>query len=146
MAGQFREMERWFEEAFNRPFFGMNWLPFRGMLHELSEGGGISPSVDMYEERGELVVKAEMPGISSENLNLRLVDNNLIISAERTSEERIEEASYLRLERSHGSFSRTLGLPDGLDTDHIKASLKDGILEIRFPKRESSTVKQITVE
>lgn len=141
----FREMERWFEEAFNRPIFGMNWFPFRSMLHELGEGGGMSPSVDMYEERGELVVKAEMPGITSENLNVRVVDNNLVISAERSSEERVEEANYLRLERSHGSYSRALSLPDGLDTDHVRASLKDGVLEIRFPRSEKSTVKQITV-
>ncbi|WP_306537175.1 Hsp20/alpha crystallin family protein [Geobacter sp.] len=141
-----REMERWFEESLNRPFFGMNWTPFRQMFHELGDRGDMMPAVDMFEEGGQLVVKAELPGITKENLNLRIVDNNLILSGEKTTEEKIERSNYLRLERSHGSFSRTLSLPDGLDAEQIKATFKDGVLEVRIPRTESSTVRQITVE
>lgn len=141
-----REMERWFEESLNRPFFGMNWTPFRQMFHELGERGDMMPAVDMFEEGGHLVVKAELPGITKESLNLRIVDNNLILSGEKSTEEKIERSNYLRLERSHGSFSRTLSLPDGLDTEQIKATFKDGMLEVRIPRTESSTVRQITVE
>lgn len=142
----FREMERWFEESMNRPFFGMNWSPFRHMFHELGERTELMPAVDMFEEGDHLVVKAELPGITKESLNLRIVDNNLILSGEKSTEEKIERSNYLRLERSHGSFSRTLSLPDGLDTEHIKASFKDGVLEVRIPRTEKSTVRQITVE
>lgn len=141
-----KEMERWFEESLNRPFFGMHWMPFRQMFHELGERGDMMPAVDMFEEGGHLVVKAELPGITKENLSLRIVDNNLILSGEKSTEDKIERSNYLRLERSHGSFSRTLNLPDGLDTEHIKASFKDGVLEVRIPRTESSTVRQIRVE
>ncbi|ABB32854.1 ATP-independent chaperone, alpha-crystallin/Hsp20 family [Geobacter metallireducens GS-15] len=141
-----REMERWFEESLSRPFFGMHWMPFRQMFSEVGERTELMPAVDMFEEGGHLVVKAELPGITKENLNLRIVDNNLILSGERSSEEKIERGNYLRLERSHGSFSRTLSLPDGLDTEHIKAGFKDGVLEVRIPRTESSTVREITVE
>ncbi len=140
-----REMERWFEESFNRPFMGMNWMPLRHMLHEAGVME-MMPAVDMFEEGGNLVVKAELPGVSKDDLNLRIVDNNLIISGEKSTEEKIERSNFLRLERSHGSFSRTLGLPEGLDAEHIKASFKDGVLEVRIPRTESSTVRQITVE
>lgn len=141
-----REMERWFEESLNRPFFGMNWTPFRNIFHEMGERGEMVPAVDMFEEGGNLVMKAELPGITKENLNLRIVDNNLIISGEKSTEEKIERSNYLRLERSHGSFSRTLSLPDGLDTENIKATFTDGVLEVRIPRTETSTVRQITVE
>lgn len=141
-----REMERWFEESTSRPFFGMNWTPFRHMFHELGERSELMPAVDMFEEGGHLVVKAEMPGITKENLNLRIVDNNLIISGEKSTEEKVERSNYLRLERSHGSFSRTLSLPEGLDAEQIKATFRDGVLEVRIPRTESSTVRQISVE
>lgn len=141
-----REMERWFEESINRPFFGMNWMPLRHMLHDLGGGMEMMPAVDMFEEGGSLVVKAELPGVTKESLNLRIVDNNLIISGEKSTEEKIERSNFLRLERSHGSFSRTLGLPDGLDTEHIRASFRDGVLEVRIPRTETSTVRQISVE
>ncbi|WP_298273515.1 Hsp20/alpha crystallin family protein [Geobacter sp.] len=141
-----REMERWFEESFNRPFVGMSWLPLRHMLHDLGGGMEMMPAVDMFEEGGNLVVKAELPGMLKNDINLRIVDNNLIISGEKSTEEKIERSNFLRLERSHGSFSRTLGLPEGLDTEHIKASFKDGVLEVRIPRTETSTVRQITVE
>ncbi|RNC68050.1 MAG: Hsp20/alpha crystallin family protein [Desulfuromonadales bacterium] len=142
-----REMERWIEESFNRPFLGLNWNPFRTILHDVGVSGELIPAVDMFEEEGNLIVKAELPGITREGLNLRIVDNALIITGERKTEENIERSNYLRLERSHGSFSRTLNLPDGLDTEHIKATFKDGVLEVRIPRTaSSSTVRQITVE
>lgn len=145
VTNPFREMERWFEESLNRPFFGMNWVPFRNLINDLGNTGELMPAVDMFEEGEHLVVKAELPGISRDDLNLRIVDGNLIISGEKRSGETVERSNYLRLERHHGSFTRTLRLPDGLDTEHIRASFRDGILDVRIPKTES-TVRQITVE
>lgn len=140
------EMERWFEESMSRPFFGMNWTPFRNVFHELGGYAEVIPAVDMFEEGNHLVVKAELPGITKDNLNLQIVDNSLIISGEKSTEEKVERSNYLRLERSHGSFSRTLSLPDGLDVEQIKAIFRDGVLEIRIPRTETSTVRQIAVE
>jgi HSP20 family protein len=146
VVSPFREMERWFEEAFNRPFFGFNWAPFRQMAHEFGATGEMAPSCDVYEEGGQFVVKAELPGISRDEINLKVVDNNLVITGEKKSEEKIERSNYSRLERYHGSFSRSIALPEGLDTEHVKATCKDGILEVRIPRTEQSQVRQIKVE
>ncbi len=140
------EMERMIEDKFHRPFLGMSTLPFRQLFHELGSYGDIKHSVDIYEEKGEVVVKAELPGLKREEVNVKLIDNNLIISGEKKTEERIERKDFLRLEWSYGSFNRTLSLPEGTDSEHVKANFKDGILEIRVPIRESTgKVRQITV-
>lgn len=78
---------------------------------------------------------------------VKLVENSLVISGEKKSEEKVEQKDYLRLERSYGSFSRSLRLPEGVDTEKARASFKDGILEIRIPKTEpTSIVRQVKVE
>ena len=141
------DMERMFEEAFHRPFFGMNMLPFRNVFHELGSFGDITPHVDMFDHGNEVVVSAELPGIRREDINVKLVDNTIIISGEKKSEEKVERSDYLRLERSYGSFNRTLNLPEGLDAKNIKASFKDGVLEVRIPKLEGvHNARQIKVE
>ena len=141
-----REMERLFEESFNRPLFGFGLAPWRNLLHDRGLLREMTPLVDMFEEGNELVVKAELPGIRKEDLNLRIVDTTLMLSGEKKTEERVEESNYLRLERSHGTFSRSLSLPEGLDTEHITATFRDGVLEVRIPRTESASVRQITVE
>jgi HSP20 family protein len=141
------DMERMFEEAFHRPFFGMNMLPFRNVFHELGSFGEITPHVDMYDHGNEVVVSAELPGIKREEINVKLVDNTIIISGEKKTEEKVERSDYLRLERTFGSFNRTLNLPEGLDSKNIKASFKDGVLEVRIPKLEGvHKARKITVE
>lgn len=140
------EMERMIEDTFHRPFFGMSTLPFRHLFHELGSFGDITPSVDIYEEKGEVVVKTELPGMKREDVNVKLIDNNLIISGEKKTDEKVERKDYLRLERSYGSFNRTLSLPEGIDSEHVKASFKDGVLEVRVPiKGETGKVRQINV-
>ncbi len=107
----------------------------------------ITPSIDIFEDGGNLVLKAELPGIKREDINVKFVENNIVISGEKKTEQRVEEKDYLRLERSHGSFNRMLSLPDGVNTDKVKASFKDGVLEVRIPKTESkSAVRQVNVE
>lgn len=139
------DMERMMEETFHRPFFSM--LPFRHLLHEIGSFGEMTPSVDIFEEGGEVVAKAELPGLRREDINVRVVDNNLIISGEKKTEEKVERKDYLRLERSHGSFNRTLSLPEGCDLEHVKASYKEGVLEVRIPKTEGTGVeRQVKVE
>lgn len=140
------EMERMIEDTFQRPFFGMSTLPFRHLFHEMGSFGDITPTVDIYEEKGEVVVKAELPGMKREDVNVKLIDNNLIITGEKKTEEKVERKDYLRLERSYGSFNRTLNLPEGIDSEHVKANFKDGILEVRIPVKEArGSVRQITV-
>ncbi|HEY5974768.1 MAG TPA: Hsp20/alpha crystallin family protein [Geobacteraceae bacterium] len=141
------EMERWFEESFHRPFLGLNWLPVRNLFNDIGITGDITPAIDIFEEGKSLVVKAELPGIRKEDVNVRLVDNNLIISGEKRTEEKVERNNYLRLERTHGAFSRTLNMPEGIDYEAAKATFRDGVLEIRIPRTgDAGTVRQITID
>src|SRR5690242_3134737 len=141
------DMERMMEEAFHRPFFGAGTLPLRHLFHELGSFGEFAPAVDIFEEKGEVVVKAELPGMKKSDISVKVVDNAIIINGEKKSEEKVERKDYLRVERSHGTFSRTLSLPEGCDTEHAKASFKDGVLEVRFRRTGAKVAaQQITVE
>ena len=138
----FREMERYFDRFFRHPFSLMTpqW-PFR----DFPKLGEISPSVDIFEEGGEMVVKAELPGITKENLHVTITENTLTITGEKKQEEKVEKKDYHRLERSYGSFTRTFRLPDNVTGDKAKASFKDGVLEVRVPKTKESKEKKITI-
>ncbi|WP_082002859.1 Hsp20/alpha crystallin family protein [Geobacter sp. OR-1] len=141
------EMERWMEESMHRPFlFDYGFRPISRLLHDLRGEGEMTPSVDVYTAGNEVVLKAELPGMNREDISVRLVDNNLTISGEKKTEERVERKDYLRLERSYGSFLRTLHLPEGCVTDKLTASYKDGVLEIRVPREVRNEAKTITIE
>jgi HSP20 family protein len=140
-------MERMMNEVFHRPFAGFGLTPFRGLLPEIGRSGVISPSVDVFEDGGTIVVKADLPGLTKDELAVKLIDNSLEISGEKRSEERVDRRDYLRLERTYGKFSRTLRLPEGLDADKVKATFADGVLEITIPKVEDKRmVHNITIK
>lgn len=140
----FGEMERYFDRFFRHPFSLMTpqW-PFREF--PFPKMGEISPSVDIFEEGGEMVVKAELPGISKENLHVTISENTLTITGEKKQEEKVEKKDYHRLERSYGSFSRSFRLPDNVNGDKAKASFKDGVLEVRVPKTKETKQKKISI-
>ena len=138
------EMERFMEGAFQRPFFSGS--PFRGLFREWGGAGEALLDVDVYEQGNELVMKADLPGIRKEDITVKCTGNNVTISGERKGEERVEKKDYLRWERHYGAFSRTLTLPEGCDTGKIKASYKDGVLEVHIPRLAGSSVKQIKIE
>jgi HSP20 family protein len=141
------EMERWMEESMHRPFlFDFGFRPISRLLHDLRGEGLVTPVIDVFTEGNEVVVKAELPGMKREEINLRLVDNNLVISGEKQSEEKVERKDYLRLERSYGTFSRTIHLPEGSMTEKTTANFKDGVLEVRVPRSGSGEAKAIRIE
>lgn len=145
----FEEMERWFEEAFRRPFFAPAWMErFRFPELRFPEPGEISPSVDIFEDGNDVVVKAEIPGISKENLDVNITEDMITISGEKKAEEKVERKDYHRIERSFGSFTRRLRLPVEIQADKARATFRDGVLEVRIPKSEAAKekVKKITVE
>jgi HSP20 family protein len=110
-------------------------LPFGGQLRRFTESAqGWAPQVDMYEEGDKIVVKAELPGVSKEDVEVALEADDLVIKGERKSEQVIDEQNYYRMERSFGSFYRRLPMPEGVQPDQISANFKDGILEVRAPK------------
>jgi HSP20 family protein len=104
------------------------------------------PIVDVFEEKDDIVVKAELPGIEKDNIEVNLTDHTLTIKGEKKKEEEIKEENYYRAERSYGSFLRTLDLPRDVRADQVKASFKNGILEVRMPKTEEAKAKEIKVK
>lgn len=127
----FEEMERWFEDFFRRPLWlTPSWFP-RLRYPEME---ALSPSVDIFEEADGVVVKAELPGMKKEDIDVSLNDEVITLSGEKKKEEKVEKKGYYRLERSFGSFHRSFRLPVGVQADKAKAKFKDGVLEIRIPK------------
>ena len=145
----FEEMERWFEEAFNRPFFGYPRFPsIRFPELRMPWAEELSPDVDVYEEDKDVVVKAELPGLRKEDLDINITDDIVTISGEKKAEEKVERKNFYRVERSFGSFTRRLRLPSDTIAGKAKATFKDGVLEIRIPKTEEAKekTKKIQVE
>jgi HSP20 family protein len=142
-SAPFEEMERMFNDFFQQRFWAPSWMP-RFKFPELTE---VSTSVDMFEEGDELVIKAEVPGLKKEEINIDITGDVVTISGEKKSEERTERKDFYRVERSFGSFSRKLHLPLEIQVDKVKASFKEGVLEIRMPKSENEKkMRKITVE
>ena len=104
-----------------------------------------APAVDIFETEQELVVKADLPDIKPEELDIRVENNILTIRGERKFEKKVEEKNYLRMERSYGSFSRSFSLANTVKTEAIKAEYKNGVLTLTVPKREEAKPKQIKV-
>lgn len=145
MLSTLHEMERWFEDALHRPFFGFHRLPLANLLGERRSGDFV-PAIDMFEEGNELVVKAELAGIKREDIKVELAGNTLILSGEKRSKEKIDRKDYFRVEQSYGSFSRTLELPEEVNVDAVSAHYKDGLLEIRIPKMgETRKVQTVAI-
>ncbi len=104
-----------------------------------------APAVDIYETEHELVVKADIPDVKPEDLDIRVENNILTIRGERKIEKEVNENNYLRVERSYGSFSRSFSLANTVNADAIKADYKNGVLTLSIPKREEAKPKQIKV-
>jgi HSP20 family protein len=146
MLSTLNEMERWFEDALHRPFLGFHRLPLANLMGERRSGDFI-PSVDVFEEGNELVVKAELAGIKREDIKVEFAGNTLTLSGEKRGEEKVERKDFYRVEQSYGSFSRTLDLPEGINIDKVKATYRDGLLEIRIPRNaESRKVHTVPIE
>ena len=104
-----------------------------------------APAVDIFENEHELVVKADLPDVKPEELDIRVENNILTIRGERKFEKKVDEKNYLRLERSYGSFARSFALANTVNSEAIKADYKDGVLTLTIPKREEAKPKQIKV-
>jgi HSP20 family protein len=132
MAGWKRDMEKW-----------PPWDSLR--LTERASGVAV-PAVDLYEENNEIVAKAELPGMEKADIQVSISDHLLTIKGEKKKEEEIKEEDYYRSERSCGSFVRNVELPKEVQAETARASFKNGILELRLPKREESKKKEVRVK
>ncbi len=107
---------------------------------------GWVPPVDIYEtEQHEVVIKAELPDVKREDIGVTFENNVLTLTGERKSAPEISRDRFQRVERFHGTFSRSFTLPATVDAGSISASYKDGVLTVRLPQREEAKPKQITV-
>ena len=123
-----REMDSLFDE-----FFGRKTLPTR-VAKPSSVSGIYFPPVDIYEKADEIVIKAGIPGVKKEDIEVTLKENTLTIKGERSRDSKVEEGDYHYLEQHYGSFSRSIAFPGELDPEGMKASYQDGVLEITIPK------------
>ena len=123
------EMERIFEES-----WGPRRLP--RLLHgfELGESRW-TPNVEVFERKGELVVRADLPGLTKDEIKVEIADNDLVIQGERKEEKEQKEKGYYASERAYGSFYRSIPLPEGIKADEARAAFKDGVLEITMPAK-----------
>ena len=106
---------------------------------------GWTPALDVYEDKDSVFVKAELPGMKREEIELSLHDKTLSISGERKAESKHQDAEVYRSERFVGRFQRTISLPSPVASDKVKAQYKDGILTVTLPKTEEAQPKQINV-
>lgn len=152
-----KEMAKTFWPALQHPvaemerFFGRNWPSVRRWgdftaLDNLFEAEGLRmPSLDVVDRDNEVLVRAEIPGIEKKDINVSLTDNLLTIKGQSSKEEKEEKGDYYRHEISSSSFARSVTVPGTVDVSKTVANLKDGILEIKLPKVESSKKRNIAV-
>jgi HSP20 family protein len=118
----------------------VRWDPFREF------GGAWMPAVDIYTTgEHELVIKAEIPGMSKDDLDITVENFTLTLRGEKKAEQTVKDDQFHRVERSYGTFTRSFALPHTVDTDKVAAEYKEGVLTIRLPQREEAKPKQIKV-
>src|SRR6476619_4449413 len=103
------------------------------------------PAMDLVETQDHFLVRADLPGLTEDDISIELEDNVLTISGERKLEEKAEKEGYFRVERSFGKFARTLTLPDGIDAEAIDAQFASGVLEVRIPKPEQRKPRKVAI-
>ena len=133
------EMERRFEDILSRPLWPTMWrrMPTEAMAW--------TPAIEMFEKEDKYVVKAELPGMKEEDIDVSVVGDILTIKGERKAESEAKDEEYFCCETSYGSFSRSVGLPSSVDADNIQATYENGILELSLPKIPEVKPKKIAV-
>jgi HSP20 family protein len=118
----------------------VRWDPFREF------GGAWLPPVDIYSTgEHELVIKAEVPGMNKDDLDITVENFTLTIRGEKKAEQTVQDEQFHRVERSYGTFTRSFALPHTVDPNRVAADYKDGVLTIKLPLREEAKPKQIKV-
>jgi HSP20 family protein len=120
---------------------------YRRSDDEVLKGGDWTPAVDIFENSNhEIVLRAELPGLKREDIDIRVENHTLTLTGERKQEKDVKKESYHRVERSYGSFSRSFSLPNTVDTEKVSASFADGVLTVTLPTREEAKPRQIQVQ
>jgi HSP20 family protein len=117
-----------------------------GLRRRTEEAGEWLPSLNVAETKNELVVKAEVPGMDFKDIDISLSDGVLTIKGEKKQEKEEKEADYHLVERSYGVFTRSIPLPQEVESDKISASYKGGVLKVTLPKSEETKKKEIRIK
>jgi HSP20 family protein len=125
---------RFFQDTVNR------------LLSEPASARPWAPPVDIYETDNELVLKADLPDVKMSDIDIQIENGTLTLRGDRKFEKDENNKGFHRIERSYGSFVRYFGVPDTVDTEHVKAEYTTGVLTITLPKKEIAKPKSIKVE
>jgi HSP20 family protein len=123
------DFDRLFSTLFDRNQAAQRWVP----------------AMDLVEHDDHFVLRADLPGLTEDDVNIELNDGSLVVSGARKAEHEQSERGFYRLERAYGTFSRTITLPDGIDGEQVKASFKNGVLEVLIPKPEQRKPRRIPI-
>ena len=129
------EMNRLFNSVFDAPPAGGNGGAMRRWM----------PAMDLAETEEDFVLRADLPGLSEDDVKIELEDSTLTVSGERKAEHEDKGEGFYRVERAFGSFSRSLTLPQGVDPEKVSASFDRGVLEVRIPKPEQRKPRRIEI-
>jgi HSP20 family protein len=122
----------------------MNRLFNRSLLKNKLDA--FEPEVDVMDEKDHYLVKVDLPGIKKEEMNIKIEGRMLTLKGERKEEKETKEKNYYASERFYGAFTRMIAMPTDVRADQVKATYKDGVLEISLPKAEGAKAKEVTVE
>ena len=131
-----KQMNQLFDFSLSRNLFGDNTL--------LS--GQWSPAIDVYDSKDNVLVKVDLPGLTKDEIEVSIQDNNLILKGEKRKDTEVKEENYYKTERFYGSFYRTVPLPSAVDQTKVESSYKDGVLTLELPKKEEAKPKQIPID
>jgi HSP20 family protein len=127
--------------------FGLgSWLSHPLFSRGLSSFEEFMPSTDVYLDGDNLMVKADLPGMSRDDVDVRIDNGDLVVSGERRHESEVDERNMYRSERAYGSFYRRVPLPQGADAEHVQARFRDGVLEVKVPLREQAAENTRRIE
>jgi len=119
---------------------------FNLSLIRSGEGAGWNPTVDIFKKGDDYVLKTELPGITKDDIDITIQDNVVSLKGVKKVENEVKEEDYYHCERTFGSFQRNFELPSLIDRKKVKASYKDGVLEVTLPLAEEAKPKQIKID
>lgn len=123
----------------------MNRLFSRTVGDGVSSGSAWTPAVDIFDTDEAIVLKAELPGLAVEDIDIEIDDNVLTLKGERRFQETVDEGRFYRLERAYGHFQRSVTLPQGVKADQISADFDTGVLTVRVPKADEVKPRKIAI-
>lgn len=142
----FEEFDRYFENIFPSGWLRPTHWEWPTWAETREPFGGKLPKVDIIDREKEVLVRAEVPGVEKDKLDISVTESAITIKGTAHHEEKEEKGEYYRCETSHGTFTRTVALPADVDSEHAKAKYNDGVLEVTVPKLKKAHRRTVKIE